>query len=158
MPVFIDRLQRWRDDVKGRLAQVAVIDVARGTAKGAPLEITRADDTAVPRRGHVDGKTGGHGLGRSDDVGVGASGSGNDDPATGSSVAELHIVTLRTAGSPARDQRAKSHKEKPLVSRHAYASRDADQRAAHRPDTVARVAPHRAALRRRDRSVRATST
>src|SRR5437667_7685778 len=100
MPVFVDRLQRWRDDVKGRLAQVAVIDVARGTAKGASLEITRADDTAFPRRGHVDGKTGRHGLGRCDDVGVRASGGANDDPTPGSSVAELHIVTLGRQAHP----------------------------------------------------------
>ena len=138
MPVFVDRLQRWRDDVKGRLAQVAVIDVARGTAKGASLEITRADDTAFPRRGHVDGKTGRHGLGRCDDVGVRASGGANDDPTPGSSVAELHIVTLGKAGSPARDQRATSHKGKPLVNRRAYASPDEDQRGDRRLDTAAR--------------------
>src|SRR6266550_2747851 len=114
MPVFVDRLQRWGDDVERRLAEIAVVDVSRGSAERAPLEIAGTDDTAFPGRGHVDGKTGPFGVGWRDDVSMRASGGGNDDPATGSSVAELHIVTLGKAVSPARDQRAKRHKEKPL--------------------------------------------
>src|SRR6266566_2430876 len=98
MPVFVDRLQRWGDDVKGRLAQVAVIDVARGTAKGAPLEITHADHTAFARRGHVDGKTGLFGVGGRDDVRM----SANGDPAGGSNETELHDVTLREPAASAR--------------------------------------------------------